>query len=801
MSYDEELTLDLERRLRRISAAPEPNAPRHVFDYLHKVAVRGAEPAREPIRIGRFVRPRGRVQTARALVGVAAVLIVALAAGTLLSLAGLGRQAAASPQYSDLWSALEWHDITATAFPAESSSVTGSFASARNFASFEGAAYVQYELDDVVWRSTDGQHWSEISTPAPFLDLVATSDVLIGTSLDRSACPDASSSDCATWRFWATEDGTTWTETTPSDLLSHDDAAHMSVVSRNKALFVGLQMPSAGSDVARTSGHSLVTSNGVDWQQASLPTEIATAEFLFIQGTRAGFIATGFVANPLGSEEVVTIDASGQHTVKGDNATWFSPDGVSWSAYTLDPASVSQVASGSLGDAMAGGYHSSDGFHWSSDQPRPPDGWQGRLSSNGAEIVAASDGPVFKVSLGDGRWQTLVNSGDVGSLPKGGEAWAVPGGVVYDAGGHVYFGRALSGTIPAQTLPPAPENTPTLLVNPVVAPLPSVSLAPALPWSGTRPLEKLANGPVGADQIAAWTHGYVAVKDAPAGGRITVWSSADGRDWTRLPDDTFTGSTAHVAAVGDEVMLASWNDGNGVWVSGDGLNWTTPANGVPPIGDLPMAGDGRGLIAAMDEPEGQAMFYSSTLDGPAGIHFPGAEITSVSSVALSGDRWVVVGKAPGAVPAFPVAWWSSDANNWTESTFADAPGQGFVAVAAGRNGFVATSRPLDSSGQPMDDPTLWSSPDGVAWSKLTALPGGAVVTGDGTHLVACATTGTSSIECWSSLDGATWTSLRISGDPADLASIVSAGSSLHAFALRDGVLLIAPTGAWLARAS
>jgi hypothetical protein len=159
---------------------------------------------------------------------------------------------------------------------------------------------------------------------------------------------------------------------------------------------------------------------------------------------------------------------------------------------------------------------------------------------------------------------------------------------------------------------------------------------------------------------------------------------------------------------------------------------------------------------------------------------------------------VAVGKMPGPDSGTwaPTAWWSKDASTWTQSIVPDAVGQGFVSIAAGRNGFVATSKSVDGGGTA----TLWSSPDGATWGKLgssSSLGPDAILAGDGTHIVGCDVLA-GALSCWSSLDGEAWTSLPLQGDTSELAA---ARTSLRVFPLREGVLFVTADGVWFGQAS
>jgi hypothetical protein len=353
-----------------------------------------------------------------------------------------------------------------------------------------------------------------------------------------------------------------------------------------------------------------------------------------------------------------------------------------------------------------------------------------------------------------------------------------------------------------QTIKLAPSPSATPFIGPTPPPLPAVSLTPVSKWAGTGKLVKLAAGPIGADQVVAWAHGYVALKNGPSGGHIQVWSSKDGSTWVAMPQSAFTGSTGQLAAIGDSVMLATWNDGNNIWFSSDGVDWTKTTIGNPPIGDLPMAGSGLGMVAAMDEPEGQVMYLASPDGQWYGMSLPGAAIQTSKSIALSGSRWVLVGKMtdPKTGNWVPAAWSSSDAAHWKEATVPAADGQGFVSIVAGRDGFVATSEATDSSGNASGPGTLWSSPDGSTWTKLTTpLGADATLTGDGNHMIGCQVD-SGRLACWSSIDGQAWTPLTFDADVATLADWTASGANLRAFPAGDGVLIVTTDGAWYATA-
>jgi hypothetical protein len=206
------------------------------------------------------------------------------------------------------------------------------------------------------------------------------------------------------------------------------------------------------------------SADGTTWTRATLPEqayEVAVHSFF------GGFVAIGMVGDP------------GNVAIGLRQRAWKSPDGVNWTAYEpklqqpftaddlwrgwhdLQPWDMQFGPSG----ADNGGFHSSDGVDWAIDsEPRP---WgEGQLLSDGNRIFFVQGWvPRFYLGEGDGHWRELEQGGDIGDLPGGGYAFLLPNGLLWDGGGRVYFGQALSGVAPRGSL--APET-----------PSPS-------PWSGS----------------------------------------------------------------------------------------------------------------------------------------------------------------------------------------------------------------------------------------------------------------------------------------------------------------------------
>jgi hypothetical protein len=182
-------------------------------------------------------------------------------------------------------------------------------------------------------------------------------------------------------------------------------------------------------------------------------------------------VVSGLVPDAAGNETLCGglggVDASATYSVTVFQRHWFSSDGVRWAGY--DPwvgnsvgGALIDVYKGEMGDVLPMfGLRSADGLTWSQDAADPSSQTSGatQFSSDGDRVIAQSDGPVFTVSFGDGNWHRLANVGSIGSLPRGGQSWVVPNGVIYDAGGRIYFGRALTGVIATGTLRPGPSTT------------------------------------------------------------------------------------------------------------------------------------------------------------------------------------------------------------------------------------------------------------------------------------------------------------------------------------------------------
>jgi hypothetical protein len=246
-----------------------------------------------------------------------------------------------------------------------------------------------------------------------------------------------------------------------------------------------------------------------------------------------------------------------------------------------------------------------------------------------------------------------------------------------------------------------------------------------------------------------------------------VWTSEDGRTWTRIPDDPVIRGAAFgpsdITTGGPGVVAVGAQ--NAAWFSFDGIAWE-PAS-VPPVPEDVYPGD----------------------DG----RHPQVYMTDVAS---SGNRLLALGtallKGGGPPPEYetwvPTMWTSVDGTSWRDMPVDPEvfPREGSIdALTDGPGGFVAV-------GSDGDGPAVWRSADGLGWHRVSsdafasrvALPGRSsamwsVAASEGGY-VAVGVDGAclDGIECrsaeaaiWTSNDGESWVRVppgdvfRVAPDP------------------------------------
>jgi len=471
---------DLERRLRLIAEDPEPPMPGRIYWFAARVPGDAAAGATEAGMVGRdSVRPmRSRHWPSKrsrviAVGGVAALLVAVIAAGTLRhDIRPASSPSGPLPSAPSLqWTGLNWHDVT--------SKVDGLFAGDTAAASFGGVVAWSGGLvahaSDGVWTSKDGQSWKHVAGSPTLSTLGEVGGKLIGLGfVPSTACPIGAlpAGGCSqVGGVWTSDDAVTW-----RSVSVPFDGAMVAILAThpNGAIVVTYPAMAPPNSMAFFQGPATIyaTVDGASWSRATVPDDLANSiGGLSVSTFGKGYLVSGLVADPGGSDQ--TTDSLGiMMTVTVRH--WSSPDGLTWSLFEPHPADQplwGQIYAGRLG-YVAGffGSHSSDGITWISDTPDffwAANGGQYQVLGDGQRIlVSLGWNPTFEVGFGDGHWQELDQGGDIGTLPGGGQAYLLPDGVLYAAGGRVFFGRALFGVpvtgslVPDVTPMPPPDSTP-----------------------------------------------------------------------------------------------------------------------------------------------------------------------------------------------------------------------------------------------------------------------------------------------------------------------------------------------------
>jgi hypothetical protein len=182
--------------------------------------------------------------------------------------------------------------------------------------------------------------------------------------------------------------------------------------------------------------------------------------------------------------------------------------------------------------------------------------------------------------------------------------------------------------------------------------------------------------------------------DADGSGSVryasAVWSSADGRTWTRVETDAFAAADEirGIAAGprGFVVVGNKYSEGAMVWWSADGLRWTR----VDP---------------------GQDAFISravGTGDPEAGLYLElfAVEALGDGFVAMGGDAWCIYGEWT-CTPAAVSIWTSTDGTTWTRVPPLDAFNLGEVGRVTDGTVAVWGGRPVVTATYDTDSVGLW----------------------------------------------------------------------------------------------
>ncbi len=258
------------------------------------------------------------------------------------------------------------------------------------------------------------------------------------------------------------------------------------------------------------------------------------------------------------------------------------------------------------------------------------------------------------------------------------------------------------------------------------------------------------------ESVAAGGPGLVAVgrENLGDGFDASVWTSVDGLTWLRVPD-----KAGVLGGTGDQLVESVVAGGPGlvavgmeesatgfdalVWTSVDGLTWLRvpddePAfggNGDQTMNSVTVGGPGLVAVGWEESATGFDALVWSSVDGltwsrvpEGGAVFGGAGDQLMESVAAGGPGLVAVGwdgsggelRSP-AVGLDGAVWTSVDGLTWSRVSDDEAVlgGEGFqqmLGVTVGGPGLVAVGR--DESGTTDFDAAVWSSVDGITWSRI-----------------------------------------------------------------------------------
>jgi hypothetical protein len=286
--------------------------------------------------------------------------------------------------------------------------------------------------------------------------------------------------------------------------------------------------------------------------------------------------------------------------------------------------------------------------------------------------------------------------------------------------------------------------------------------------------------------------------------RAAVWTSPDGITWSRIPHDpeVFGGELNEVlwsvTAGGPGLVAVGSAEDHvaAVWTSVDGVTWSRVPHdaAVFPGGWIKsVTAGGPGLVAvgtAGDEdvavvwtsPDG--ITWSRVPHDPAVFGGEGNQLT-MNSVTAGGPGLVAVGEeATGNGWTYAAVWTSPDGVTWSrvpndEAVFGQTGIQSMSSVTAGPSGLVAVGR---AGG----DAAVWTSPDGLTWARVPhdeAVFGAremssVTVGGPGLVAVGAYRFFVPDAVIWTSADGITWA--RVPHDEslfnaAEMTSVTSGG--------------------------
>ena len=398
------------------------------------------------------------------------------------------------------------------------------------------------------------------------------------------------------------------------------------------------------------------------------------------------------------------------------------------------------------------------------------------VSPDGAWIAFSSGGEAdarVGIASVDGGWQMI----ETGSGPVTQPRW-----------------------VPESRPAPGPEGSPRPGASPglPVEPVGRTWTQSTVPATANRPVDAI-------NAVTAGGPGFVAVGRGCVGDsqcEAIVWTSADGRAWTRTPASDATYIGVHFATTGPAIGMFDVAAGEPgivaigyaarpdlqatVWFSPNGTSWERI-----PLGLEPPATSPSGLLGAR-----------------------------VSAVTWDGGQFVLVGEdrsgwngdgaTLAAAKARAAAWTSPDGRTWTRvphnpvfevggftDTMEDPSSGGMADVIAGPDGLIATGSVCNAKLVVGCQPAVWTSLDGTSWERMKGVP---ALSGS---LRAIAASGTGYVAVGvgtvlTSRDGRTWVQQPVE-PPNDFQTVTWIGDRFFATVLggRETVWTSEDGSAWI----
>ena len=471
-----------------------------------------------------------------------------------------------------------------------------------------------------VWRSADGQTWSEVPQSLPRAGRTHAGATVHNGRIWLAGGNDGTGT---LNDVWSSEDGSTWTQATAAAAFS--PRMHLELTSFAGRLWViGGWGPGTAADIWSSA-------DGATWTQETASPAfgsrfehkiVTSAETMWLIGGRDGYQSARrdvWSSTDGRAWTLVTADAEfpplGQHAaalwndtlwvhVPATTAMWSSPDGAQWTKQTVS-AAIPGAAAAESAAAFEGRiwmidvefriWSSADGFSWRQELHEAPTATTS-LGATGMLLLASADrlflvggltwvAPNYERELwasSDGRnWSRLTDTlpvrgdGHVQLLQFNGQLWA--------------FGSPHTDAAAAEVW----------------------SSPDGIGWTRVAATPEFA--PRYAHQVLAYDGRMWAIGGAtpPSNPQDDVWFSTDGATWTRvdtptgLPAGTFQSSLAFdtgmcVYGLFQATLMHT------AWCSSDGRTWQKRADDVP-IGGPRTVLDGT--IFAIGRTE--ARFWSS----------------------------------------------------------------------------------------------------------------------------------------------------------------------------------------------